>query len=45
MRTHEVVDGRPNFWPAKETIFPPRFGYLVERFLKHGTKGPEEIPL
>lgn len=30
---------------AKEAIFPPRFGYLVERFLRDGTKGPEEIPL
>ena len=30
---------------TKETIFPPRFGYLVERFLREGTKGPEEIPL
>ncbi len=44
MRTHrwwtvaELID-------AKETIFPPRFGYLVERFLTRGTAGPEEIPL
>lgn len=30
---------------AKETIFPPRFGYLVERFLTHGTDDPQEIPL
>lgn len=30
---------------AEATIFPPRFGYLVDRFLKHGTNGPEEIPL
>jgi len=28
-----------------ETIFPPRFGYLVEAFLKNGSQGPEEIPL
>lgn len=28
-----------------ETVFPPRFGYWVERFLKHGTNGPEQIPL
>jgi 8-oxo-dGTP pyrophosphatase MutT (NUDIX family) len=30
---------------TEETIFPPRFGYWVDRFLKHGTQGPEEIPL
>lgn len=30
---------------AKETIFPPRFGLLVDRFLREGSKGPEEIPL
>ena len=30
---------------SKETIFPPRFGYLVERFLKADPAGPEEIPL
>ena len=35
----------PELIAAKETIFPPRFGYLVERFLKHGTAGPEEILL
>lgn len=28
-----------------ETIFPPRFGYLVEAFLKNGSQGPQEIPL
>lgn len=30
---------------AEDMIFPPRFGYLVDHFLKHGTQGPEEIPL
>lgn len=35
----------PELIAAKETIFPPRFGYLVERFLAHGTDGPQEIPL
>lgn len=30
---------------ARETIFPPRFGYWLERFLTRGTSGPEEIPL
>lgn len=30
---------------AKETIFPPRFGHLVDRFLREGSNGPEEIPL
>jgi len=30
---------------ATDTIFPPRFGLLVDRFLSHGTSGPEEIPL
>lgn len=30
---------------AEDMIFPPRFGYLVDRFLKHGTQGPEQIPL
>jgi 8-oxo-dGTP pyrophosphatase MutT (NUDIX family) len=35
----------PELIAAKETIFPPRFGYLVERFLTQGTAGPEEIPL
>jgi 8-oxo-dGTP pyrophosphatase MutT (NUDIX family) len=28
-----------------ETIFPPRFGYLVAAFLKNGSQGPQEIPL
>ena len=28
-----------------ETIFPPRFGYLVEAFLKNGSQGAHEIPL
>jgi 8-oxo-dGTP diphosphatase len=35
----------PELIATKETIFPPRFGHLVERFLKHGTTDPEEIPL
>jgi 8-oxo-dGTP pyrophosphatase MutT (NUDIX family) len=35
----------PELIAAKETIFPPRFGYLVERFLTHGTDDPQEIPL
>lgn len=30
---------------SPETIFPPRFGYLVEAFLKEGSNGPQEIPL
>lgn len=30
---------------ATETIFPPRFGYLVDLFLKKGSRGPQEIPL
>jgi 8-oxo-dGTP pyrophosphatase MutT (NUDIX family) len=30
---------------AKETIFPPRFGELVEHFLIYGSTGPQEIPL
>jgi 8-oxo-dGTP pyrophosphatase MutT (NUDIX family) len=30
---------------AKDTIFPPRFGYLVEQYLTNGTQGAEEIPL
>jgi 8-oxo-dGTP diphosphatase len=30
---------------ATDTIFPPRFGDLVERVLREGTQGPEEIPL
>lgn len=44
MRTHRWWTV-PELLAARETIFPPRFGYLVERFLKHGTNGPEEIPL
>jgi hypothetical protein len=28
-----------------ETIFPPRFGYLVEAHLKNGSQGVREIPL
>jgi 8-oxo-dGTP diphosphatase len=35
----------PELIAAKETIFPPRFGYLVEHFLAHGSAGPREIPL
>ena len=30
---------------ASDSIFPPRLGYWLERFLRHGTAGPEEIPL
>jgi 8-oxo-dGTP diphosphatase len=44
MRAHrwwEVAD----LIATKETIFPPRFGQLVDRFLREGTSGPEEIPL
>jgi 8-oxo-dGTP diphosphatase len=39
------------WWSAEEliatpeTIFPPRFGYLVEAFLKNGSQVPQEIPL
>jgi 8-oxo-dGTP pyrophosphatase MutT (NUDIX family) len=39
------------WWSAAEliattdTIFPPRFGCLVEAFLANGSRGPEEIPL
>lgn len=45
------VMGQPRWWSVPgliataDTIFPPRFGLLVERFLTHGTAGPEEIPL
>jgi ADP-ribose pyrophosphatase YjhB (NUDIX family) len=44
MRAHRwwVVD---ELIEATETIFPPRFGYLVDVFLKNGSRGPEEIPL
>lgn len=35
----------PELIVSKETIFPPRFGMLVERFLRDGTTGPEEILL
>lgn len=35
----------PDLIAAAETIFPPRFGLLVERFLADGAAGPEEIPL
>ena len=35
----------PELIAAQETIFPPRFGYLVERYLTNGTQGTEEIPL
>lgn len=35
----------PELIAAKETIFPPRFGYLVEHFLAHGSTGPQEIAL
>ena len=35
----------PDLIAAKDTTFPPCFGYLVERFLTHGTNGPQEIPL
>jgi 8-oxo-dGTP pyrophosphatase MutT (NUDIX family) len=30
---------------ATDTIFPPRFGYLIDAYLKHGTNAPQEIPL
>ena len=30
---------------AADTIFPPRFGSLVERFLQNGSQSPEEIAL
>ncbi len=35
----------PELHGTSETIFPPRFGYLVERYLSRGTTAPEEIPL
>jgi hypothetical protein len=35
----------PDLLATGETVFPPRFGYWLERFLKQGTTGPEEIPL
>ena len=44
MRTHRWWTV-PELLAAQETIFPPRLGYWVDRYLKHGTKGPEEIPL
>ncbi|MBU6156188.1 MAG: NUDIX domain-containing protein [Alphaproteobacteria bacterium] len=28
-----------------DNVFPPRLGYWLDRFLRHGTAGPEEIPL
>jgi 8-oxo-dGTP pyrophosphatase MutT (NUDIX family) len=28
-----------------DSIFPPRLGYWLDRFLRHGTAGPQEIPL
>ena len=30
---------------ATDTIFPPRFGYLVNAYLMNGSRGPQEIPL
>jgi 8-oxo-dGTP pyrophosphatase MutT (NUDIX family) len=39
------------WWSATElhetadNVFPPRLGYWLDRFLRHGTAGPEEIPL
>lgn len=35
----------PQLLAARETIFPPRFGNLVDRFLKQGSQSPEEIAL
>ncbi|MBP6012198.1 MAG: NUDIX domain-containing protein [Alphaproteobacteria bacterium] len=35
----------PELIAATETIFPPRFGYLVEAFLQDGSNGPVQIPL
>lgn len=35
----------PELISSAETIFPPHFGALVVRFLREGTRGPEEIPL
>ena len=28
-----------------DSIFTPRLGYWLDRFLRHGTAGPQEIPL
>lgn len=28
-----------------DNVFPPRLGYWLEQFLRHGTAGPHEIPL
>ncbi len=30
---------------ATDTIFPPRFGYLVNAYLMNGSRAPQEIPL
>ena len=35
----------PELIAATETIFPPRFGYLVEAFLQDGSMGAVQIPL
>jgi 8-oxo-dGTP pyrophosphatase MutT (NUDIX family) len=44
MRTHRWWTV-PELIAATETIFPPRFGYLVDAYLANGSRGPQEIPL
>ena len=47
---HRIIR-QHRWWSARElletsdTTFPPRLGYWLDQFLRHGTAGPREIPL
>ena len=47
---HRIIR-QHRWWSAHElletsdTTFPPRLGYWLDQFLRHGTAGPREIPL
>lgn len=50
-QTERRVIRQHRWWSASalqetaDSIFPPRLGYWLDRFLRHGTAGPQEIPL
>jgi 8-oxo-dGTP pyrophosphatase MutT (NUDIX family) len=49
--TERRIIQQHRWWSADELsltadeVFPPRLGYWLDRFLRHGTAGPQEIPL
>ena len=50
-QTERRIIRQHGWWSAEDlsqtadAVFPPRLGYWLDRFLRHGTAGPEEIPL